>query len=194
MDFRRKIRKLRVIAVSLFLLVSASLFAQENEKKVYKYSYMMPIETGCLIWCQEGGALETTFIPSIGINKKHLIGFGLGIWAGRYSHTYFIANIRVPLFVNYRLDFKPKSKYAPYINVAMGAHVLRRPIDEFYSSIAAGFRIKEFTCSLGIPFIVLPCNSGEDHWDYLFGISIKIGFSGNYSSPYIGWNAFNHVF
>ena len=99
----------------------------------------------------------------------------------------------MPVFFNYRFYFKPEKKFTPHVNMALGMLVPAENVG-YYSAIAMGFRVNNFSFSSGFSFTPILIREdvqekifhewgGEiistsvDKWHYPFGITIKVGFA-----------------
>ena len=166
-----------------FLLVSVSLFAQENEtKKTFAYSNIS--EFGIMVASPWNIAFEATTVHGFSVVQKHHIGlgFGLGLALLRYDETGYI-----PLFVNYRFYFKSSKTIYPHINVAIGGLIVEAEGENgIYTSLTAGFRVGMFSFSTGFSFLPMPKNRGVMIYypmkeipdrNYPFGLTLKLGFA-----------------
>jgi len=177
--------KSTLFAFSLFLFTSLSLSAQEQgaEEKTEKEKpirYSNITELGVIGFAAIWDILGGTTANGISINKEHFVGMCVGVGLGRLPHVYSTAYF--PLFANYRYYFIPNGKSSPHVDMAVGGILSNN--NGFYSSFAIGFRARNFTFSLGIPFIAMSCQTdnrisktSEHHWDYLCGATIKMGFT-----------------
>jgi hypothetical protein len=177
--------KLTAFAFNLFLFASVSLSAQElyevetENGKAIRYSNIT--EIGVIGFANIWDILGGTTVNGISINKEHFVGMGLGAGLGRFPHVY--STIYFPLYANYRFYFISNGKSSPHIDLAVGG-ILSNGNNGFYSSFAIGFRARNFSFSLGMPFIAMSCQvenriykTIEHHWDYLYGGTVKIGFT-----------------
>ena len=177
----------KVAVVILCMLVSVSLFAQESEKKE-KIRYSNITEFGLFATSPHSFGLDLTTVHGVSINKQHHIGLGFGIGGG--FHESYDGYYYSPVFVNYRLYFKPEKKFSPHINVSLGGMVATDNIVGVYSSIAAGFKAGAFSFSSGLSFMPfhverqkMMYNGGYygqrvnlNKWYYPFGLTLKLGF------------------
>jgi len=154
--------KAKVIVLIAFLLVSVSLFAQEN-KTEEEIRYSNITEFGFMTASFQSLALEATTVHGFSMNKKHHFGLGTGI-GGNFGIAAYL-----PVFANYRLYFKPDNTPSPFVNVAVGGLVTQ---DEggVYSALTMGFRSGKFSLSSGISVMLI---DGE----LPFGVTIKCGFT-----------------
>jgi len=171
--------KVKIIVLIVVLFASFSLFAQEQENEnTIKYSNIT--ELGIIGFATVWDILGGTTVNGISINKEHFVGIGTGIGLGRMPHVYPTGYF--PLFANYRFYFIPNGNSSPHIDMSVGG-ILSNNNNGFYSSLAIGFRVINFSFSLGIPFIAMSCRTDyriteivERHWDYLYGATLKVGF------------------
>jgi len=129
-----------------------------------------------LILAGEGGLFGLTTVNGISINRKHLIGVGLGLGLGDITHVdefRFFPDGYAFIYANYRIYFKPDKNFSPFINLAAGVALEMKT--GVYSSITGGFRYKYFSLTGGLANIAIPCTCAE--WHYPFGFSLKIGFT-----------------
>ena len=169
-----------LIFVLVFFTSSVFLFSQEQKnEKTIKYSNIT--ELGIIGFATVWDILGGTTVNGIAIDKEHFVGIGLGIGLGRMPHVYPTGYF--PLFANYRFYFIPYGNSSPHIDISAGG-ILSNNNKGFYSSLAIGFRVINFSFSLGIPFIAMACQTdyrifktAEHHWDYLYGATLKIGFT-----------------
>jgi hypothetical protein len=177
----------KVFVLAAFLVVTVSLSAQENEK--IRYSNIT--EFGFLTTSIKGVCLEATTVHGISINKAHHLGLGFGIGGCFYSDAYFGEIFGyMPIFLNYRLYFKPDKTFSPHVNVALGGLTLEEGYG-LYSSLTMGFRAGKFSFSSGLSFMPMykevPVRMHYDNWggwygrekkwSYPFGITLKWGFA-----------------
>ena len=171
--------KVRAFVLAAGLLASVSLSAQDNETKETT-TYANVTEFGFMTASPKGVALEATTAHGIAFNKKHLLGLGVGI-GGSFSPYYNTAYM--PIFINYRLYFKPNSTFSPHLNAALGGVMLENGAG-MYSAVTMGFRAGHFSFSSGLSFMPMQrmghfrfYDDPMTVWYYPFGITIKVGFS-----------------
>ena len=156
--------RVRIIAIGLLLFVCVSLFAQESDSNRISYSNITEWGSANISilpsFCY---AYELTTIQGISIDKKYHIGLGTGIGGGFSS-----IGIYTPLFLNYRLYFKPDRKFSPHLNISMGV-LIGEDFIGIRSAITSGFITRRFSFSSGFSFFVA---NGE----FMPGITIKWGF------------------
>jgi len=177
-------KKTTLFLVLLFVTVFSAL-AQE-EADVEKFNYSNITEFGFNTTSPEGIAFEATTVHGFSINKKHCIGFGVGIGL----HSQIPSTIYTPIFFNYRIYFKPTKTFSPHVNVIAGG-VLVDDGKGIIASFSSGFRAGKFSLSSGLSFMAI-CRtytqefiSGgyiteiktDKEWIYPFGVTIKVGFS-----------------
>jgi len=205
---------MRIKALTLataFLSAGFSLSAQENEtKETIKYSNVT--EFGFAAASPQGVSLEATTVHGVSMNKKHHFGLGLGIGINFHKNTYYsslpsypsywststTSTLYMPIFLNYRLCFKPDKKKSPHINLSAGGLIPDEGTG-IYSSITAGFKAGAFSFSSGLSFMVMhrkeevikyyeftdswgytsvvEHSEREWKWSYPFGITLKVGFT-----------------
>jgi len=189
----------RALAFIAFLLVSVSLFSQEKES--IKYSNIT--EFGFFTTSPRSVAFEATSIQGFSIDKKHHLGLGFGIgWVNksyRVNYEYgtywdWRSTSYMPIFVNYRLCFKPNKAFSPHANIALGG-LFAEDGDGVYSAVTMGFVAKQFSFSSGVSFMAIEEKMKQRivtyddwgnyvsaktavfrEWYYPFGIVLKCGF------------------
>jgi len=177
--------KARVFVLAAFLLVSACLSAQENEKR-FVYSNITEIGLSALNF--KGFSYEATSAHGILLDKKHNLGIGIGFGFNMPQNS----NVAyIPLFFNYRFYFKPDKSFSPCINLAIGG-LLAEYEGGFYSSFTGGFKAGVFSFSSGISLMAVKIDDGgwiysqsgelegfvsDYKWYYPFGIILKWGFA-----------------
>lgn len=183
--------KVRALAFSAFLLVSVSLFGQENESnEAIKYSNIT--EFGFFATSPRSFGFEATTVNGFSIDQKHCLGIGLGFGTILgISEDYF--SVYMPITVNYRFYFSPKNSFSPHLNAALGGVMVTEGIG-IYSAVTMGFRAKRFSFSSGFSFMAIESEleeyvSGYNEWGnygyyksvkkwvYPFGIVLKVGFT-----------------
>ncbi|MCL2132411.1 MAG: hypothetical protein FWH36_08200 [Lentimicrobiaceae bacterium] len=183
--------KTTALALSV-LLVSASLFAQENgSEEAIKYSNIT--EFGFFTGSPKSFAFEGTTVNGFSIDKRHCIGLGIGMGFSFHS-DYYEATSYMPVFLNYRVYLNPDKVFTPHVNIAIGGVMVE---DGFgiYSSLTAGFRAGKFSFSSGLSCMPVYRETYvySDYWDYdgsyygrnqkqwkwfyPFGLVVKCGFS-----------------
>jgi len=162
--------KARALVLAAFLAGFVSLSAQESETKETT-TYSNVTEFGFLTASPKGVSLEATTAHGFSINKQHNFGLGTGI--GVNFSTNYSAVSYMPVFVNYRLYFKPEKSFSPHVNIAVGGLITRDGYGG-YSSITMGFRAGKFSFSSGLSF--MPINEWFG-WEYPFGVTLKFGFA-----------------
>jgi len=173
--------KAKAIAFSAFLLVSVSLFSQENETSAFKYSNIT--EFGFITTNPQRVAFEGTTVQGFSMNKQHCVGLGIGM--GGCSDIGFYT----PIFVNYRYYFSPKKSFSPQVNASLGG-VLVEDGEGIYSSLTVGFKAGKFSFSSGFSFMAVYQDYyyyndrwGDEYykphgsWEFPLGITIKCGFT-----------------
>ena len=202
--------KARVIITAAFLAASISLIAQENGTKE-KITYSNVTEFGLLTASPKGVAFEATTAHGVSFDKQHNLGLGFGIgvrlYTTTYSDPYYFytskrtnTNVYMPIFLNYRLYFRPEKTFSPHMNIAVGGLMQADDGKGMYSSITMGFRAGKFSFSSCISLMAVnqqetvtkyydyvdPYNGyiyttsysvREWKWSYPFGITLKWGFS-----------------
>jgi len=184
----------RTFVLAVLLSATVTLSAQENEK--IKYSNIT--EFGFVTTSPMGVSFEATTVQGFALEKQHHVGLGLGI-GGSFYDTYRYGTAYMPVFVNYRLYFKPEKTFSPQVNTALGG-LITEDGGGFYSSITMGFRAGKFSFSSGLSFMAVhrteewnrgyqyyDPNTGlyiwiEEHisrpkWHFPFGITLKCGFT-----------------
>ena len=186
--------KAKAIAFSAFLLVSVSLFSQENEtEETIKYSNIT--EGGMFTASPRSIGFEAVTVNGFSINQQHCLGLGIGFGYvfGFSSDSYFL--LHMPVFVNYRLYLKPDKAFSPHINVALGGS-MASDLSEgdgfgIYSSITAGFKAYKFSFASGLSFMAIKgerevgyyndagwwATTSTPTWYYPFGVTVKCGFT-----------------
>ena len=164
--------KARALVLAAFLAGFVSLSAQENEAKE-TIAYSNITEFGFLTMSIKGVSLEATTAHGISFNKQHHLGLGFGIGGCFYRSQFGESFGYMPIFLNYRLYFKPEKKFSPHVNVALGGITLEEGYG-VYSSITMGFRAGKFSFSSGLSF--MPINEWFG-WEYPFGVTLKFGFA-----------------
>jgi len=159
-----------LVLAAAFLAVSASLSAQENETKE-PIGYSNVTEFGLLTASPMGVSLEGTTAHGFSINKQHHFGFGTGI--GVNFSTNHSAVTYMPIFLNYRVYFKPEKTFSPQFNIALGGLVTQNGFGA-YSSVTMGFRAGKFSFSSGLS--CMPINDWFG-WAFPLGITLKWGFA-----------------
>ena len=193
--------KIKTGILILFLVVSFSLSAQEQEKKERIIKYSIITEAGIVSANPKEISVDATVVNGFSINKQHLIGLGIGYGTGfgdgfrsisynsSYSYTMSYYADYIPIFVNYRLYFKPDKKFSPHINVSVGG-IATEETGGVYSSIAMGFRSEKFSFSSGVSFMTTHQIDWFETYDnftynispkrtlrYHLGITLKAGFT-----------------
>jgi hypothetical protein len=183
-----------LILLATLLLSSVALFAQEGEKtSCIKYANIT--EFGFFATSPKSIYAEGTTVHGISLNKKHVIGLGIGIGGGGYfTNNNDFATAYMPMFINYRCYFLPDRKFSPHINVAAGG-LFTTEGEGIYSALTAGFKSGKFTFSSGFSFLGIyekiatyhypeyPYNyyGGYTTYDYKWyfpmGITMKAGFT-----------------
>ncbi|MDR0364660.1 MAG: hypothetical protein LBH92_06565 [Bacteroidales bacterium] len=171
----------------LMSLILAFTTAQERDQEA-KITYSNITEFGFFMASPRGVAFEATTMNGFAINKQHCLGFGIGIGFQSYEEYESVA-VYTPIFVNYRLYFKPGERFSPHINASLGSFLLDDG-EGLYSSFSAGFRAGKFSFSSGISFmpvqrsekiwdsqIPYDASQEESKWYYPFGVLLKWGFS-----------------
>ena len=184
--------KVRAFVFSVFLLASVSLFSQENEtKETLRYSNIT--EFGFFTTSPRSVGFESTTVNGFSINQQHCLGMGLGFgYILGISDDYFF--FHMPMFINYRLYFKPEKSFSPHLNAAIGGTMITDG-GGIYSAVTVGFRAGKFSFSSGISFMAIEEKVNESisiygdygwigyetktvkKWFYPLGISLKCGFS-----------------
>ena len=156
--------KPRVFVFAAFLLAaSVSLSAQETKENI---AYSNITEFGFFTTSPKGIAIEATTVQGFSIDKIHHLGLGFGIGGCIYSG---FGGAYMPLFMNYRLYFKPEKSFSPHVNAALGGLIT---VDGggVYSALTMGFISGNFSFSSGVSLMLFD-------GDLPFGITIKCGFS-----------------
>jgi len=174
----------RALAFIAFLLVSGSLFSQEKE--TIKYSNIT--ECGFFATSPRSLGWEVTTVNGFSAHRQHCLGLGLGFgYILGFADDYFL--LHTPVFINYRLYFKPDNSFSPHLNIAMGGTMVTDG-GGFYSSVTMGFKSKKFSFSSGLSFLAVEreVERGNYHWGYWrtelikewiypLGLTIKCGFT-----------------
>ena len=197
--------------LSVFLLAWVSLSAQESDsesKERIRYSNIT--EFGFITANPKGISLEATTVQGFSIDKTHHLGLGLGMGGNFYTRTiddtyygfresYTETAPYMPMFLNYRLYFKPDKVFSPHVNIALGGLLDEDMKGGVYSAITMGFRAGKFSLSAGASLLAINrytyeyvyedyCDpSGNCYplsysvpkwkWNYPFGLVLKCGFS-----------------
>jgi len=184
--------RLRAFVLSVFLSASVSLFAQSNETKE-TIAYSNITEFGYFATSPRSFGFEATTVNGFSIHQQHCLGLGLGFgYILAFSEDYFL--FHMPLFVNYRLYFKPEKSFSPHLNVALGGTMVENG-GGLYSAFTMGFKSKKFSFSSGFSFMAINTEMESyvcyyDEWGYYqsytktfrkmrypFGIVLKCGFT-----------------
>ncbi|MDR2011341.1 MAG: hypothetical protein LBQ22_12755 [Bacteroidales bacterium] len=178
--------KTKTLILSVVLLVLPFFnYAQESTESE-NIGYSNITEMGFQVTSPRGVAFEVTTINGICFNKKHSIGIGVGIGVNDHN-TYSDATAYNPIFLNYRLYFKPGKTFSPHVNLAAGG-MIAKDGGGLYSSLTAGFRAGVFSFSSGLSLFAVQREKTYQipyegyytkvkDWYYPFGITIKVGFS-----------------
>lgn len=170
-------KKIAIIIVSLFILCSTNLKAQEIP--VYKYSFIN--EYG--IFLGSGNSFTTVgltgvFINGLTVNNKFFMGVGLGYESDNESGQ------SIPMFLNFRYFLPSNSTFKPFLNIALGSRFSYWSIYDdyfmypssrqlsafgFYSTLGAGFNKYAFSFSSGL-FVKSIGNK------FFGGLEVKAGF------------------
>jgi len=157
-----------ILACSVFLLASVSLFAQDDEAKE-TFTYANITEFGLFTTSPKGVAFEATTTHGFAMNKKHLFGLGIGIGVSSYlnyssySYSNSPAYVRsysshssfyTPVFLNHRVYFSPHKTFSPHVNTSVGG-VLVENGGGIYSALTVGFRAGKFSFSSGLSFMAI---------------------------------------
>jgi hypothetical protein len=134
-------KTINLIIAFLFLFITAQ--AQEVQEKQPKIKYSGIIESG-LIFSTEHLSSQQTFVNGIKINDMHTVGFGVGFGV----LVNYEADLTMPMYANYRVNFLPE-KRSPFINVAAGVALTEEALN-LYSGLTAGIRFYIFSLSSGI--------------------------------------------
>ena len=168
-------KKIVLTLVSLF--VAIILVNAQEDSKPEKYNYSNITEFGFTTVSPQSIAFEATTVHGFAINKQHC--FGLGIGFGVSSRTYGV--LYTPMFLNYRLYFKPDKTFSPHVNVNLGG-ILVNDGQGIMASVTSGFKARKFSLSSGLSFMAI--NQKKDsymypyrEWVYPFGFTIKVGFT-----------------
>jgi len=182
---------MKTFAFIALFFVSVCILAQENARTI---SYSNITETGFMSMNLRGVAVELTTIHGFAIDNKHHLGFGFGI--GSNSHKpdndyYSYLSGYIPVFINYRLYFKPEQTRSPLLNASLGGVNMKNG-GGFYSSFTGGYKIGDFSFSSGISFMAISQKPSSNHyyiypnspqliptnskWVFPFGIAIKFGY------------------
>lgn len=168
-------KKITIIIVSLFILCSTNLKAQEIP--VYKYSFIN--EYGFFLG--SGNSFTTVgstgvFINGVTVNDKFFMGIGLGYESDSESGQ------SVPIFLNYRYFLPSNSTFKPFLNFAFGSRFSYWTVYEnywmnptqksafgLYSTLGGGFNKHAFSFSSGL-FVKSIGNN------FFGGFEVKAGF------------------
>jgi len=178
----------RAFVLAVLLSATVTLSAQENER--IKYSNIT--EFGFLTTSPMGVAFEGTTVNGFSMDKYHHIGLGIGMGYSHHTSYRYDGTAYMPMFVNYRLYFKPEKSFSPHVNAALGG-VMAEDGGGIYSSITMGFRAGKFSFSSGLSFMAIEREESRNwwydpyypeyeyysvkYWSFPFGITIKCGFS-----------------
>ena len=144
---------------------SISLFAQENEPQE-RITYSNITEFGVVAASPRSVVFEAVTVHGFALNKKHHFGFGIGIGGNYHTQYYDGVAAHMPLFLNYRLYFKPEKTFSPHFNTALGGVILKDGVGA-YSSITMGFRAGKFSFSSGLSFLAIQREEERyDYWGY----------------------------
>ena len=185
--------KARVFVLAAVLAATVSLSAQGSEpNESIRYSNVT--EFGFVTASPQGVGLEATTAHGISLNKQHHfgLGFGIGVSFRRNSNPNPVTYM--PVFLNYRLYFRPEKTFSPHVNISAGGIALEESVGG-YASITMGFRAGKFSFSSGLSVMPiyrevetvkyydnpyggsLSYSVYEEKWVYPFGITLKWGFS-----------------
>ena len=170
--------KKTILTLVSFFVAIIFVQAQENSSPE-KYSYSNVTEFGFTTTGPEGIAFEATTVHGFALNKQHCIGFGVGFGVSSLTSN----ALYTPMFINYRLYFRPDKTFSPHVNIAAGGIL----IDEgqgFMASVTSGFKSRKFSLSSGLSFMAIKQTYSNDYywgtyqkWVYPFGVTIKVGFT-----------------
>ncbi|MCL2131194.1 MAG: hypothetical protein FWH36_01875 [Lentimicrobiaceae bacterium] len=172
---------MRTTALALsILLVSASLFAQEN-KSEGKFKYSNITEFGFITVNPQSFAFEGTTVQGFSINKKHHLGLGIGMGVN-LEYGYYM-----PVFANYRLYFHPERTFSPHVNYALGGIIMEES-GGIYNTLTAGFKAGAFSFDSGLSWMMVTRRErgyvpaygyyvNDWHAYFPFGFVLKFGFS-----------------
>jgi len=180
--------KVRAIAFSAFLLAAGSLFSQEKETKE-AIAYSNITEFGFITVSPRGIGIEATTVQGFSIGKEHCLGLGIGIGGSFHKED---NTAYMPVFINYRLYFRPHKPFSPHVNISVGGLTATEGYG-IYSSLTMGFRAGHFSFSSGFSFTPRYYKreydsysyfsysyhyySSDPIWIYPIGITLKCGFS-----------------
>jgi len=176
--------KTSVFAFAAFFFASVALFAQEN-KTNENLTYSNITELGIAVASPQGISIEATSVHGFSVKKTHHWGLGVG-FGGIFTKQNEM--IHMPIFLNYRLNFKPEQKHSPLLNISVGGIYIKDG-NGFYSAIRMGYRIWKFSFSSGVSFMAVNWTKKEPDYQYpydiktkkinsnMFGFTIKAGFT-----------------
>ena len=182
--------KSRAFVFAALLLATVSLSAQDSENKE-SIAYSNITEFGFVAASPRGFAWEGTTVNGFSIDKRHCLGLGLGFGYLLQTGDDEFFSTHTPVFLNYRVYFRPEKPFSPHVNIAMGG-VIVRDGGGLYSALTMGFKSKKFTFSSGFSFMAIKGEKdvyGYDDWEYYhhlktvpawyypFGIVLKCGFT-----------------
>ena len=180
--------KARVFVLAAILAAAVSLSAQENESNE-SIRYSNVTEFGFVTASPQGVGLEATTAHGFSVNKQHHFGLGFGIGVSFRRNSTPVTYM--PVFLNYRLYFRPDKTFSPHVNISAGGVALEESVGG-YASITMGFRAGKFSFSSGLsvmpilrdvevkepyPYYGTCIAIYETKWTYPFGITLKWGFS-----------------
>ncbi len=186
--------KTKIVLLSITMLVFSFLGHAQGFSE--KASYSNITEFGFLAASPKGVSFEATTVNGFCFNKMHSIGIGIGIGINTYkeyrSSTEYTSNNNTaytPIFLNYRVYFKPENVFSPHLNLSIGGMIVEDGSGA-YSSLTMGFRARKFSFSSGLSLFAVqrPTQIIKDgfnpaipviamKWYYPFGITIKWGFA-----------------
>lgn len=95
------------------------------------------------------------------LNEKYFIGAGGGFNSLERYDVYFDEHDYIPLYANFRVDFKDKN-LSPFIDVKAGYAIVIEENRGFYANASCGYRFKKVSLSVGVETLPgLNCSQDE---------------------------------
>lgn len=114
-------------------------------KKFYlDHGYRGFVSTSLL--CGNYPGLRYSTSHGMQLDEKYFIGAGLGFYT---AEGYFDELDYIPLYANFRVDFKNKN-HSPFIDTKAGYAIVIEENRGFYANASCGYRFKKVSLSVGV--------------------------------------------